>query len=175
MNSLEISKETPRDIEHSKRKLAFSKGIGGWLVFGILILVLGLATALSTFLPPHEKGLMFFKITFFIISILIFWLIFKAYKKNLSKRKQSFMKGEVATAIVLSHGRTMNPFRSNFNYTITISLPIDNDKYIKEKIVSSDESIWNLFPVKKEITVLYDKNSGGILVAELWGYSFNVV
>lgn len=174
MNSFEITKETPRNIELAKSKFTFSKGISNWLVFGIFILVLGLGIALSIFMPPHEKGLIFFKIIFFIHIIIIFWLILKTYKKNLWKRKQAFIKGDVLKATVFSHGRSMNPFRSRFNYTVTISLPVDNDKYEKEKIVSSDESIWTKLPLKMELTVLYDKSSRGILVAELWGYSFKV-
>jgi len=174
MNSFEITKETPRNIELAKSKFTFSKGISGWLIFGILIMVLGLGTFLSVFLPPHDKGLIFFKVIFFIHISILFWLIVKSYKKNISKRKQAFIKGDVLKATVFSHGRSMNPFRSRFNYTVTINLPLDNDKSVKEKIVSSDESIWTKFPLKMELTVLYDKSSRGILVAELWDYSFKV-
>lgn len=174
MNTIEISQQSPRSLKELNNKISFSKGISKWLNFTVIISLLGIMAFVSSFFPPIEAGLIFFKIVVFITTSIISFFIYKTYKKNVKKRKLAFKNGKVIKAKVIRQGRTMSLYKSAFDYSVDIMVIIDNKKMV-ETIVSSNRNLYNYLPTNKEFDVLYDFSSEGLLVAELWGYQLKVI
>ncbi|MFH0893986.1 MAG: hypothetical protein V2A54_06080 [Bacteroidota bacterium] len=174
MKQIPIQKSTPRNIHSLEKYITLSKGTGGALLFIAILTGLALMLIFSFFLPPYDGGLIAFKITMLIVSIIFSVLLFRWRIRKIKARVNAFANGTPIEAKVTNHGRSMNPGRSKFNYTATISIPLENGKSVQQNIVSPDEDLWRALPMQQSVTVLYHAESNSLFVAELFGCKLSV-
>jgi hypothetical protein len=120
---------------------------------------------LSAFLPPHEAGLIIFKI---ITGVGLFgtlsFILLRSATQRQRERLQAFRKGIIIEGTVTKHGRRFVFWKSSRDYTVTVEISLDDNTTISATVQGSNGLIHKKNPLQSKILAFVDMTSESIFI-----------
>jgi hypothetical protein len=160
-----IPEEPPRNPLDFKEKIDLKKGLRAGFFYGYFFLVgIGLCI-LSTFFPPYEPGLIFFKVAggsafFGLLSYLFLSNVRRRYKSRLA----AFCSGRFIEGTVARHDRVFSPWKSKRDYTVTVEFSLEGGNKLTRQIQSAREEIQRQLPLGSKVDALLDGNTRSVFI-----------
>lgn len=129
-------------------------------LFGVAFIVFVIVLLIALPEPPKALPLMIFSIAIYAIGV--FFLIRKARRIDL-KNRNALEKGIRIQGTITNHSRSFNIFSSTRYYVVNIEIQHEG-KLVSTKIKSTKSSTFDHFPIGSSVDVLYDSESGAIIV-----------
>ena len=145
MKELKLSENIPRD-KSIINKVPVYKGVIKYYVISSGLLLMGGVTFISMFFPPHEAGLVVFKLFCCLVLFTFSFLLFKRSIAKIKAREFALNNGASIIGKVIHHGRKFNPSSSTRYYTVKISYTIQGKEHFCI-IKSSNKDIHTDLPI----------------------------
>jgi hypothetical protein len=155
----------PREPARFKDLMDFKNGLRVYYFFGSFFSLATVMLMLSAFLPPHEAGLIIFKIIAGVglFGTLSFILLRTAAQRH-RKRLQAFRKGMILEGTVTKHGRKFVFWKSSRDYTVTVEILLDDNTTISTIVQGPDGVIHKKNPLQSKIPAFVDTTSESVFI-----------
>jgi hypothetical protein len=160
MQQISVPSLPPRDLNH---KIPFHTGLTGYYFVGGIFTALSLIIVVSLVIPPHETGLILFKITGSIIfGALGISSLIRTYRTYLS-RVADYTHGDHIVGTVEDHGRKIVPWKSFRDYTATVRFRPEGSP-VMVVIQNSDKHFLRDLPIGSTVSAFYNRRTGSLFV-----------
>lgn len=159
-----IQKNPSRDIMTYKKDINLKKWLGGFYFCSVIFGGVGVMSIVAASLPPYETGLLVFKISGGLIFLFFGYRFIIKAVRTYRMRVQAFSKGVLMKGEVVSQGRTFVSWKSGKDYTLIIQVTLESGKVLEKKIRSPHPDLHSLHPMRSEIDMLVDVESGSMFI-----------